>query len=172
VIANGLKLQVPRSTVPSSSHCTREFARLELPLLDLLGQLDSRDRYHRVVESLESQHRPHIPAKVSSNLYKRSNQVCRSDTELEALSRCDKFENVFGRPNRNARRAVVSDFPAESDRGNAGALTQTGASRGNSHNTFVNLVERYGEGGRHILKIGRTTLDTCQDLLDNLRRPF
>src|SRR6266853_5626770 len=35
-----------------------EFARLELPLLDLLGQLDSRDRYHRVVESLESQHRP------------------------------------------------------------------------------------------------------------------
>src|SRR5712691_2069669 len=35
-----------------------EFARLELPLLDLLCQLDSRDRYHRVIESLESQHRP------------------------------------------------------------------------------------------------------------------
>src|SRR5450432_167518 len=35
-----------------------EFARLELPLLDLLCQLDSRDRYDRVVESLESQHRP------------------------------------------------------------------------------------------------------------------
>jgi hypothetical protein len=35
-----------------------EFARLELPLLDLLCQLDSRDRYHRVIESFESQHRP------------------------------------------------------------------------------------------------------------------
>src|SRR6202163_3256587 len=35
-----------------------EFARLELPLLDLLCQLDARDRYDRVVESLESQHRP------------------------------------------------------------------------------------------------------------------
>src|SRR5712692_2113567 len=35
-----------------------EFARLELPLLDLLCQLDSGDRYHRVVESLESHHRP------------------------------------------------------------------------------------------------------------------
>src|SRR6266849_5931674 len=35
-----------------------EFARLELPLLDLLCQLDSGDRYQRAVESLESQHRP------------------------------------------------------------------------------------------------------------------
>src|SRR5215469_3902680 len=35
-----------------------EFARLEWPLLDLLCQLDSGDRYHCIVESLESQHRP------------------------------------------------------------------------------------------------------------------
>src|ERR1700681_529690 len=35
-----------------------EFARLELPLLDLLCQLDARDRYYRVIELLESQHRP------------------------------------------------------------------------------------------------------------------
>src|SRR5450432_3710662 len=35
-----------------------EFARLKLPLLDFLCQLDSGDRYDRVVESLESQHRP------------------------------------------------------------------------------------------------------------------
>src|SRR5579872_2996186 len=35
-----------------------EFARLELSLLDLLCQLDSADRYDRVVESLESQHGP------------------------------------------------------------------------------------------------------------------
>src|SRR5215470_16192966 len=54
----GLKLRVLRSTVASSLHDTRRFDRLELPFLDLLGQLDSRDRYHRVVESLESQHRP------------------------------------------------------------------------------------------------------------------
>ena len=35
-----------------------EFARVELPLRDLLCQLDTRDRYHRVLESLESEHRP------------------------------------------------------------------------------------------------------------------
>ena len=47
--------------VPQFRHrrmASAEFARLELPLLDLLCPLDSRDRYHCVIESLESQHRP------------------------------------------------------------------------------------------------------------------
>ena len=42
----GLKLPALRSTVPSSSHAPAEFARLELPLLDLLCQFDSGDRYY------------------------------------------------------------------------------------------------------------------------------
>src|SRR5262249_12353997 len=47
--------------VPQFRHsrmASTEFARLELPLLNLLCQLDSGDRYHRFIESLDSQHRP------------------------------------------------------------------------------------------------------------------
>ena len=43
--------------VPKLGHrriASAQFARLKLPLLDLLCELDSRDRYDRIVESLES----------------------------------------------------------------------------------------------------------------------
>src|ERR1700693_764494 len=68
-----------------------EFARLELPLLDLLCQLDSRDRYHRVIESFESQHRPD-----STRLTRTDRQSLQGCLELpkERLSRLQLTDSM------------------------------------------------------------------------------
>src|ERR1700682_1447464 len=55
-MASSCKCRVPQ--IRHRRIAPAEFARLELSLVDLLCQLDSGDRYDRVVESLESQHRP------------------------------------------------------------------------------------------------------------------
>ena len=48
---------MPRSTVLTWLPSDHELACLELPFLDLLRQLDSADRDHRIFESFEPEHR-------------------------------------------------------------------------------------------------------------------
>src|SRR6266851_3338514 len=79
-----------------------EFARLELPLLDLLCQLDSRDRYHRVAESLESQHRPDSLLHSPMVLLHQIVQVL-AGSNLDATR---KFAAFFHLPHRTMRSSI------------------------------------------------------------------
>src|SRR6202140_5836336 len=79
-----------------------EFARLELPLLDLLRQLDARDRDHRVVELLESQHRPDPLLHSPMVLLHQIVQVL-AGSNLDATR---KFAAFFHLPHRTMRSSI------------------------------------------------------------------
>src|ERR1700676_1368470 len=79
-----------------------EFARLELPLLDLLCQLDARDRYYRVIELLESQHRPDPLLHSPMVLFHQIVQVL-AGSNLDATR---KFAAFFHLPHRTMRSSI------------------------------------------------------------------
>src|ERR1700694_1366799 len=85
-----------------------EFARLDLPLLDLLCQLDARDRYYRVIELLESQHRPDPLLHSPMVLFHQIVQVLA----VSNLDATRKFAAFFHLPHRTMRSriAVQRDF--------------------------------------------------------------